>query len=254
MSRFKTVLFISFIILIAVFFYFSLWFTDALNVSEVEIIAVGSSSLNPESVKNIINSVIGKNMVRLSSRHLISELSKIDVVKNVEIKKKYPSVLSVSVDYGDYLLRLKSAEGFYIYGAGKLSSVDPSIYNFYSEVCEVESTESYIRRLMSRMENNGNTSDLDKITELSTYLYSNRLSAKIVYEDSTATTSLGFGTLDVLLKNDNVTVMINSPISVDRLKYVLDEIGDYGYNPFGSVYYVDSTRLEQVQNLVNRGY
>ncbi len=253
MTKIKSIIFVVSLIVISLILYISLLFSSKLNINEVVINPLGSSSVNSDSVVTMINSYKGKNLLRLSEKKIISNLKSIDVVKDATINKIYPNTLEVNVNYGKIDLKLKTSDSLYFYENGILFQVDQSVYDFYHEVGEVEFSSNYLKHLQTRIEKEGSISDLTKLVELTSVIQNSGLSENMKYIDSTSISSFGFGTLDVLLKN-NCRILINAPITVQRLIEVLDQVSDYEYNLFGLTFNVDGTRLEQVENLINRSY
>lgn len=228
MTRWKIKVFfiITLVIIAAAGVYIALGNMDYFNIREVEYNASGSSVNIADDVHHILTGLRGRNLFRLNTKKVISQLMQCEGVSSVEIKKYFPDKAIVSVRYSDFLIKVKTDDGYYFADGQAMIPVSRERYVSYSALPVVEMSSSYADFIVKW----GYDEGFSQMLELAGRLGSKSLITSIKYDNNN---SDRFGRLYIILSSPDAELCVREPVTYQRLDEALSllvEDGKYDLN------------------------
>lgn len=235
MKTIEKVLLVIMILLLIGGVYVGLRNIDFFNVEEVDISVSGPVTNVSVDMQRLIMPLKGRNILEVNVRSLQKDLASFDGVKEVHVKRYWPSRLIIEVIYNDIALRSFSVSDtnevsyYFIYG-NTLEEVSSQTWESFDKLGCVELNPAYAQMVQKWGSDEG-FSDMVRIAE---HLSSNNLISSMKYTNNNGS---AFGRLAVEMSSLNVMLYIREYVSQNRLDETLAIIGEQFSAPGVDVVY-----------------
>jgi hypothetical protein len=218
----EKVLLVLIIILLAAGIYVALRNIDFFNVGEIDVSVSGPVTSVSTDMQRIINPLKGRNIFEINLRSLKKTLLAFDGVREVRIRRYYPSKLIIEIDYNDMTLKAftlseESEVVYYFIHDDVLEEVKQTTWDAFDKLATVELNPAYAQMVMKW----GSDQGFKSMVSLAEHLANNNLITSMKYDNNNGNE---FGRLVIGISSLNSTLFVRELVSVQRLDEALEII------------------------------
>ena len=222
MKTLEKVLLVLIIILLAAGIYVALRNIDFFNVGEIDVSVSGPVTSVSTDMQRIINPLKGRNIFEINLRSLKKTLLAFDGVREVRIRRYYPSKLIIEIDYNDMSLKAftlseESDVVYYFIHDNVLEEVKQTTWEAFDKLATVELHPAYAQMVMKW----GSDQGFKSMVSLAEHLANNNLITSMKYDNNNGNE---FGRLVIGISSLNSTLFVRELVSVQRLDEALEII------------------------------
>lgn len=222
MKTLEKVLLVLIIILLAAGVYVALRNIDFFNVGEIDVSVSGPVTSVSTDMQRIINPLKGRNIFEINLRSLKKTLLAFDGVREVRIRRYYPSKLIIEIDYNDMSLKAftlseESEVVYYFIHDDILEEVKQTTWDAFDRLATVELHPAYAQMVMKW----GSDQGFKSMVSLAEHLANNNLITSMKYDNNNGNE---FGRLVIGISSLNSTLFVRELVSVQRLDEALEII------------------------------
>lgn len=222
MKTLEKVLLVLIIILLAAGVYVALRNIDFFNVGEIDVSVSGPVTSVSTDMQRIINPLKGRNIFEINLRSLKKTLLAFDGVREVRIRRYYPSKLIIEIDYNDMSLKAftlseESEVVYYFIHDDVLEEVKQTTWDAFDKLATVELHPAYAQMVMKW----GSDQGFKSMVSLAEHLANNNLITSMKYDNNNGNE---FGRLVIGISSLNSTLFVRELVSVQRLDEALEII------------------------------
>jgi hypothetical protein len=218
----EKVLLVLIIILLAAGVYVALRNIDFFNVGEIDVSVSGPVTSVSTDLQRILNPLKGRNIFEINLRSLKKTLLAFDGVREVRIRRYYPSKLIIEIDYNDMTLKAftlseESEVVYYFIHDDVLEEVKQTTWDAFDKLATVELNPAYAQMVMKW----GSDQGFKSMVSLAEHLANNNLITSMKYDNNNGNE---FGRLVIGISSLNSTLFVRELVSVQRLDEALEII------------------------------
>ena len=225
MKTLEKVLLAIVIVLLVAGIYVALRNIDFFNVGEIDVSVSGPVTYVSADMQRIINPLKGRNIFEINLRSLKKTLEAFDGVREVRIRRFYPSKLIIEVDYDEISLKAYSVDennadtpvNFYFIHDDILEDVGQATWEEFDKLGIVELNPAYAQMVMKW----GSDFGFLAMIKLAEHLASNNLITSMKYDNNNGNE---FGRLVIGISSLNSTLYVRELVGVQRLDEALEII------------------------------
>ena len=222
MKTLEKVLLVLIIILLAAGVYVALRNIDFFNVGEIDVSVSGPVTSVSTDLQRILNPLKGRNIFEINLRSLKKTLLAFDGVREVRIRRYYPSKLIIEIDYNDMTLKAftlseESEVVYYFIHDDVLEEVKQTTWDAFDKLATVELNPAYAQMVMKW----GSDQGFKSMVSLAEHLANNNLITSMKYDNNNGNE---FGRLVIGISSLNSTLFVRELVSVQRLDEALEII------------------------------
>ena len=222
MKTLEKVLLVLIIILLAAGIYVALRNIDFFNVGEIDVSVSGPVTSVSTDMQRILNPLKGRNIFEINLRNLKKTLLAFDGVREVKIRRYYPSKLIIEIDYNNMSLKAftlseESDVVYYFIHDDVLEEVKQTTWDAFDKLAVVELNPAYAQMVMKW----GSDQGFKSMVSLAEHLANNNLITSMKYDNNNGNE---FGRLVIGISSLNSTLFVRELVSVQRLDEALEII------------------------------
>ena len=222
MKTLEKVLLVLIIILLAAGIYVALRNIDFFNVGEIDVSVSGPVTSVSTDMQRILNPLKGRNIFEINLRSLKKTLLAFDGVREVKIRRYYPSKLIIEIDYNNMSLKAftlseESDVVYYFIHDDVLEEVKQTTWDAFDKLAVVELNPAYAQMVMKW----GSDQGFKSMVSLAEHLANNNLITSMKYDNNNGNE---FGRLVIGISSLNSTLFVRELVSVQRLDEALEII------------------------------
>ena len=219
MKTLEKVLLVLIIILLAAGIYVALRNIDFFNVGEIDVSVSGPVTSVSTDMQRILNPLKGRNIFEINLRSLKKTLMAFDGVREVRIRRYYPSKLIIEIDYNNMSLKAftlseESDVVYYFIHDDVLEEVKQTTWDAFDKLAVVELNPAYAQMVMKW----GSDQGFKSMVSLAEHLANNNLITSMKYDNNNGNE---FGRLVIGISSLNSTLFVRELVSVQRLDEAL---------------------------------